>query len=101
MKQHPDPGSASGIRNVPYDLPENASPVLDATALAELAPYGVERDVEVGDVLFRAGDDSYDFVVLLEGAVDIIRPDIDGDTLLTSYAPGSSASSERFPRHRG
>ena len=40
-----------------------------------------ERAVEVGDVLYRAGDESYDFMVILEGAVDIIRPDLEGETL--------------------
>jgi thioredoxin reductase (NADPH) len=39
-------------------------------------------------VLFQAGDESYDFFVLLEGAVDIIRVDLDGETLLTSYSAG-------------
>jgi thioredoxin reductase (NADPH) len=70
------------------DLPDPASPTLDAGALAELAPFGEERVVEVGDILFRAGDESYDFLVILEGAVDIVRPDIEGDTLLTTHTAG-------------
>jgi len=56
--------------------------------LRELAQYGEERVVEVGDVLFRAGDDSSDFMVILEGAVDIIRPDIDGESLITTHVAG-------------
>jgi thioredoxin reductase (NADPH) len=69
-------------------LPERASPILDANALAELAPFGADRVVEVGDVLFRAGDESYDFVVVLEGAVDIIRPDVECETLITTHFAG-------------
>ena len=35
------------------------SVTLDAAALAELAPFGDERSVEAGDILFRAGDADY------------------------------------------
>jgi thioredoxin reductase (NADPH) len=70
------------------DLPDPASPALDAEQLAELSPFGEERVVQVGDVLYRAGDASYDFIVILEGAVDIIRPDLDGETLLTTHGAG-------------
>jgi thioredoxin reductase (NADPH) len=70
------------------ELPERAAPTLDAAALAELAELGQERVVEVGDVLFRAGDVSSDFLVVLEGAVDIIRPDLEGDTLITTHGVG-------------
>ena len=69
-------------------LPETASPVLDAAVLRELAQFGDERVVEVGDLLFRAGDDSSDFYVVLEGAVDIIRPDLDGEALITTHLAG-------------
>jgi thioredoxin reductase (NADPH) len=70
------------------DLPDSASPVLDAAALASLAPLGEERPVGVGDILYRAGDESYDFLVVLEGAVDIVRPDLHGDTLITTHHGG-------------
>ncbi len=69
-------------------MPDSAAPTLDARALAELAPFGEERVVEVGDILFRAGDESYDFLVVLEGAVDIIRPDLEGETLITTHLAG-------------
>ena len=69
-------------------LPERAAPTFDAEALAELAPFGEERAVEAGDILYRAGAESYDFFVVLEGAVDIIRPDLDGETLITTHVAG-------------
>ncbi len=50
-----------------------AAVTFDSTELAELAPFGTERAIEVGDVLFRAGDATYDFIVILEGAVAIVR----------------------------
>ena len=70
------------------ELPEQASPTLDAGALAELAPFGDERAVELGEILYRAGDEAYDFFVMLEGAVDIIRPDLEGETLITTHIAG-------------
>ena len=69
-------------------MPDRAAPTLDAEALAELAPFGEERTVAVGDVLYRAGDESYDFLVVLEGSVDIIRPDAEGDALITTHGAG-------------
>ncbi len=86
-----EPTSPSGRpldRRFAGPLPEHASPPLDAATLEELAEYGEERAVEVGDVLFRAGDDSSDFLVVLEGAVDIVRPDIEGETLVTTHVAG-------------
>jgi thioredoxin reductase (NADPH) len=75
-------------RSFAGQLPEHASPPLDAEVLQQLAEFGDERAVEVGDVLFRAGDDSSDFLVILEGAVDIIRPDVEGETLITTHVAG-------------
>ncbi len=88
MTQPTESGGAPLNRDVAYELPADALATLDARALAELTPLGVERAVSVGDELFRAGDESYDFFVLLEGAVDIIRADLEGDTLLTTYTAG-------------
>ena len=90
------PTSPSGRpldRSFAGPLPEHASPPLDAAALAELAPFGEERAVEVGDVLFRAGDDSYDFLVVLEGEVDIVRPDVEGERWSPRTSPGASSAS--------
>src|SRR5690349_19521498 len=49
------------------------SPVLDAAQLEVLRGYGSERDVATSDVLFADGDETYDLIVLLAGAADIIE----------------------------
>ena len=41
--------------------------------LAVLARFGAERDVEVGEVLFRRGDAEYDFHAILSGRVAIVH----------------------------
>ncbi|MET0628627.1 MAG: FAD-dependent oxidoreductase [Acidimicrobiia bacterium] len=71
-----------------YVLPDPAAPELSAEALLALQGYGVERAVDAGDVLFRAGDASYDFYVVLEGAVDIVRSDDTGDHVIVTHGPG-------------
>ena len=59
-------------------VPSPTSPVLrpptaalSASQLAALAELGEERIAEIGDVLYRVGDDRYPFIVLLEGQVSI------------------------------
>ncbi len=74
--------------NPALPTPEAAAPILSAAALAELAPFGEERAVEAGDILFRAGDASYDFIVVLEGEVDIVRPDRETESILATWGAG-------------
>ncbi len=76
-----DPGSS-----LP-DVDPSAT-TLDAATMAELAPYGVERSVEAGEMLFRAGDDTYDFIVVLEGETEIVRPDTDADIVIATHGVG-------------
>ena len=49
-----------------------ASPLLSASQLATLAENGEERTANVGDVLFRVGDQSYPLIAILEGEVAIL-----------------------------
>jgi thioredoxin reductase (NADPH) len=66
-----------------------SAPLFDAEALDELREFGTERDVNVDEYLFRAGDATYDPVVVLEGRVQIIRPDVEGDVVLVEHGPGA------------
>src|SRR6188472_848741 len=52
-------------------VPVPDSPSLTTSQLATLAEIGEERTANAGDVLFRAGDERYPFVVLQEGEVAI------------------------------
>ena len=56
------PAEQSGVR-----------PLLKETDLEVLRRYGAEHDVEVGDVLFVDGDETYDLIVVLDGKVDIVE----------------------------
>jgi thioredoxin reductase (NADPH) len=48
------------------------APQLREDQIEILGRYGQQRKTEVGDVLFRAGDTSNDFIVILEGEVKVI-----------------------------
>jgi len=48
-----------------------ASRVLSSSQLALLAEHGEERTAEVGETLYRIGDETYPFVAIVEGAVAI------------------------------
>ena len=72
-------------------MPEQTDPAattLSAAQLAELAPYGQERDVAAGDLLFSPADTTYDFWVIRHGEVEIVRPDPAGDVPVTVHADG-------------
>ena len=50
-----------------------AFPTLSETQISFLRDYGEERDTKPGQTLFREGDTTYDFVVILGGSVDIVE----------------------------
>jgi len=52
---------------------EGAFPRLDDDQRARLRAVGEMREVEAGEILFREGDESYDFFVVESGAVVIVR----------------------------
>jgi thioredoxin reductase (NADPH) len=59
----------------------------DASQLAELAEFGEERTVTAGEVLFRAGDETFDFFVVLEGEIEVIREDPEGGVVVARHGP--------------
>ena len=62
------------------------SPILSAAQLELLASHGEERTAEVGDVLYRIGDESYPFIAILEGEAAIL--DAAGDEIVRHGASG-------------
>jgi thioredoxin reductase (NADPH) len=77
-----------GTEDAALAADRDSSATLSEQELAELAPFGEERAVEVGDVLYSAGADEYDFFVVLEGEVEILRHGIDGDVVVVTHGPG-------------
>lgn len=50
-----------------------AFPTLSGTQISFLENYGNTRETQPGQVLFQEGDTSYDFIVILDGSVNIVE----------------------------
>jgi thioredoxin reductase (NADPH) len=75
--------SAEGTRNPAI------APPLSPSQLQEMATFGSEREVAVGDVLFEAGEASFDLFVVLEGEVQVVRSGGGAeDVVVTTFEPG-------------
>jgi thioredoxin reductase (NADPH) len=55
-------------------VPGPVSRVLSSSQLATLAEHGEERTAAVGEELFRIGDQTYPFIVVLEGEAAVLDP---------------------------
>jgi thioredoxin reductase (NADPH) len=65
------------------------APPLSPSQLQEMAAFGSEREVAVGDVLFEAGEASFDLFVVLEGEVQVVRGDESAeDVVVTTFEAG-------------
>jgi thioredoxin reductase (NADPH) len=68
---------------------DDSFPTLDAADVEVLDEVGTRQPIAVGEYLYRAGDQAYDFFVLVTGAVDILLEDDDGDErLITRHEAG-------------
>jgi thioredoxin reductase (NADPH) len=65
-----------------------AFPELDHAEITELERLGTRRSVPAGEYLYREGDTTYDFFVVLSGTVDIVVRDGDAERLIASHGPG-------------
>jgi thioredoxin reductase (NADPH) len=74
------------VRTVTDD--EVAFPTLDASEIAFLESIGERREVDAGDHLYRAGDETYDFFVIVSGGVDILLDADDGKQVITRHGAG-------------
>jgi thioredoxin reductase (NADPH) len=64
------------------------SPPLDPEQIALLRRYGDERATTTGQVLFREGDQAYDFFVILSGAVTVSDHESGAQRDLAILGPG-------------
>ncbi len=66
----------------------DAFPVLSPDALTEVADFGNVIDVSPGQLLFQAGEASYDLFVVLDGEVEVVRLDGAEPVVIVAYGPG-------------
>jgi thioredoxin reductase (NADPH) len=62
-----------------------AWPLLDGPILAELEAVGEVRTVAAGDILYRAGDPTPDFFVVLEGEAEIVRIEDESEVVVATH----------------
>jgi thioredoxin reductase (NADPH) len=66
----------------------DANPTLNATDIALVAELGVRRWVGEGEYLYREGDVTYDFFVLISAEVNIVLTVDGGQSLIAHHGPG-------------
>jgi thioredoxin reductase (NADPH) len=72
--------------------PQDAAfrPLTDAE-LAEVRAFGEERETSAGELLFEAGEASYDLFVVLDGEIEILRLEGAEPVTIVSYEAGGFA----------
>ncbi|MDP9336018.1 MAG: cyclic nucleotide-binding domain-containing protein, partial [Actinomycetota bacterium] len=78
--------AATAILDTDDDGP--AAVTLDGPVLDELMEFGDVRSVAPGDVLYRAGAEVPAFFVVLEGEVEIVRQDDNGEEVVARHGQG-------------
>ncbi len=63
-------------------------PTFDQSEITFLEPLATRRRVAAGEYLFRAGDTSYDFFVILSGQVDIVISTDGEERPIITHGPG-------------
>lgn len=66
----------------------DATPTLDATEVAQVAQFGARRRVSEGEYLYREGDVSYDFFVVVSAEVEILVTADGGESIIACHGPG-------------
>ncbi len=64
-------------------------PVLTATQIARLRPTSTLRRVQLGEILFNAGDTNVPFFVLLSGVMEIVQSGLHGERPITTHRAGT------------
>src|SRR3984893_12583462 len=65
-----------------------AFPTLDGSGIAMFDALGTRRPMAVGEYLYREGDATYDFYVVVSGAVEIAASSDDEERIITRHGPG-------------
>ena len=79
------PGTRSPL--VVADPSDQRFPAFSPEVLDELAEFGEPVELAAGDALYRAGEARWDFYVLLEGEVEVVRDD-ESQQVVVVYGPG-------------
>lgn len=81
---------SNGRRGLPLTSSriEKIFPKLMPAQLSRIAARGHIRAVEDGEVLYEQGHSATPFFVVISGELEVVRPSIPVETLVTVYEPG-------------
>ena len=69
-------------------IEDEAAPQLSATDIALISELGTRRQVVPGEYLYREGDLTYDFYVVVTAEVDIVVAVDGGERIVAHHGPG-------------
>ena len=98
---NPTPGGASPIFSSGLVNQEHAFPLLTASQVDRIRPYGKVRQTTPGEILFEPGDVSVPFFVLLSGAMEIVQPTLDGERKIVTHKAGGFTGEMTMISRRG
>ena len=67
---------------------EQIFPKLTPTQIRRITPHGRSRTTKRGEVLFEQGDSAAPFFVVVSGELEVVRPSVPVETLVTVYRSG-------------
>ena len=67
---------------------EEIFPKLTPAQVSRIAPYGHIRTTERGEVLYEQGQSTAPFFVIISGELEVVRPSVPVETLVTVYESG-------------
>ena len=67
---------------------EQIFPKLTPTQIRRITPHGRTRTTKRGEVLFEQGDSAAPFFVVVSGELEVVRPSIPVETIVTVYGSG-------------
>jgi thioredoxin reductase (NADPH) len=70
------------------DIRGEAFPVLTAEQISRIRPLAKIRKVNVGDILFEPGQSDIPFFVLLSGSMEIVQPELRGESPIVNLEAG-------------
>src|ERR1700722_8394008 len=71
------------------DARTQAFPVLTPAQINRIRSGSKLRQVTKGEILFEPGDTEVPFFVLLSGRMEIVQPDLNGESMVATHGPGN------------
>jgi thioredoxin reductase (NADPH) len=71
------------------DASTQAFPILTAAQIDRIRPGSKVRPVTKGEILFEVGDTNVPFFVLMSGGMEIVLPELNGESPVAQHSPGN------------